>query len=96
MRLAVCRTEVRAGDMLLAYTDGVTDATGPEGVFGEGRLLEVIGRSEGRWAGLLDQVMEALALHTADAERHDDVTLLAVSRLSAPSGSQEGGRHACD
>jgi serine phosphatase RsbU (regulator of sigma subunit) len=70
---------------LLAHTDGVTDATGPDGVFGEARLLDLIAGSEGRWETLLDRVTEALATHTLGAERHDDVTLLAVSRQSSPA-----------
>ena len=69
-----------AGDMLLAYTDGVTDASGSGGAFGEERLLDVVARCTGRWETLLDRVTEALDSHMLGAERHDDITLLAVSR----------------
>ena len=87
IQMEVRRTTMLPGELLLAYTDGVTDAAGPGGVFGENRLLEVIAQSEGRWTNLLDRLTEALASHALDAERHDDVTLLSVSRLSVPDPS---------
>jgi serine phosphatase RsbU (regulator of sigma subunit) len=81
-RMEVCRTGMLPGDMLLAYTDGVTDAGGQGGAFGEERLLDVIALCAGRWETLLDRVTEALESHMLGVERHDDITLLAVSRLN--------------
>jgi serine phosphatase RsbU (regulator of sigma subunit) len=85
MQMEVGRSEMRPGDMLLAYTDGVTEASGRDGAFGEERLLAAVAGSAGRWESLLDEITGALAAHTLGAEQHDDVTLLAVSRL--PVGS---------
>ncbi len=80
MRMEVARTGMLPGDMLFVYTDGVTEAIGPDGVFGEARLVELIVSSEGRWDTLLERVTQALEAHTRDEDRHDDITLLAVRR----------------
>ena len=36
------RVELRAGDVLVLYSDGVTDTVGADGRFGEERLLEAL------------------------------------------------------
>jgi serine phosphatase RsbU (regulator of sigma subunit) len=68
------------GDLLLAYTDGVTDATGPAGVFGEARLLAAIAGCAGDWRALLDCLTTTWEAHAQGADRHDDITILMVVR----------------
>jgi serine phosphatase RsbU (regulator of sigma subunit) len=74
--------ELDAGDILLLYTDGLTEARGPSGVeFGAERVAAVLERSRGVPAA---DVVEAL-LSELDGFRQgvphaDDLTVMAVRR----------------
>jgi sigma-B regulation protein RsbU (phosphoserine phosphatase) len=73
------------GDMLVLYTDGVTEAQNPqETFFGTERLLEVVRTNLGRPAqdvqsALLAEVHEFVG----DAPQFDDIALMIVVRGSA-------------
>jgi serine phosphatase RsbU (regulator of sigma subunit) len=69
-----------AGELFLAFTDGVTEAKGAEGFFGEERLLALAAGAHASAAALLTDLDAALALHVGDHERSDDITALAVRR----------------
>lgn len=70
-------------DLLLAYTDGLTEAEGPEGFFGEDRLHRLLGAHQATApAALLAALAEAVARHGDGLERSDDLTLLAVRRAA--------------
>jgi serine phosphatase RsbU (regulator of sigma subunit) len=72
------------GDCLVAFTDGVTDAMGESGAFGEPALLDLIAASAPRQAlGVLERIQSRLALHVGSASAHDDITLLCVVRAAA-------------
>ncbi|HSV44905.1 MAG TPA: SpoIIE family protein phosphatase [Ramlibacter sp.] len=75
-------TPLAPGALLLAFTDGVTDAGGPAGqMFGEERLLGLLDSGpHATAAATLERIAAALAAHVADAPRFDDITLLAVRR----------------
>ncbi|MFO8149775.1 MAG: PP2C family protein-serine/threonine phosphatase [Trueperaceae bacterium] len=75
------------GDLLVAFTDGVTEARDPEGnEFGEGRLLEVVTAHRHADAqAVLDAVRSALDAFVAGAPTHDDCTLV-VARFRTPPG----------
>jgi phosphoserine phosphatase RsbU/P len=76
--------DLRAGDTLLLYTDGVTEARGPEGQFNEDRLVAVLeGRSE-TGAPLLDAILTAVERHAAGRRLQDDITML-VARIDGGS-----------
>lgn len=65
-------------DLLVAFTDGVTDARNRQDVrLGEAHVLELLRglRSEAP-AAIVDRVFAAVATHTGDAPRRDDLTLL--------------------
>ena len=73
--------DLRAGDLLVAFTDGVTDALDGAGEeFGEERLKEVLRAAVGASAG---EVSERLAGTMRDwignAEQHDDMTFVVVA-----------------
>jgi phosphoserine phosphatase RsbU/P len=72
---------IAPGDLLLGFTDGVTDARGEDGTpFGEARLLAALRGAEPA-ATALERVMAAVALHAGVEPAFDDVTLLALRRL---------------
>ena len=76
-------TQLRSGDKVIIYTDGLTDAASEEGVlFGTKRLLGVIGRLQNANCSDLHQgILEHLEDFTREAEQNDDVTLLVVEYL---------------
>ena len=72
------------GDILFAYTDGVTEARSPEGeLFSKGRLTKLISIPSTSVAELIRQVQEALFNHIGIAAQDDDITLLAIQRVEA-------------
>lgn len=75
-------THLQPGEMLFAYTDGVTEARNPRGEeFGVERLLDLL-RAHGDSAeGALAAVESSLRDFTAGTEAFDDVTMLAVRRV---------------
>jgi phosphoserine phosphatase RsbU/P len=74
------------GDILFCYTDGVTEAHVSGGaMFGERRMLSMIGEPTPSAAALVDRVDAALTAHYAGADPFDDITMLCVRR--APPGA---------
>jgi len=70
---------LEAGDRLVMYSDGVTEAgidAGEE--FGEGRLLRLIGRGANLSAAALVQSIMEDVVGFSGAERHDDATVVAL------------------
>jgi sigma-B regulation protein RsbU (phosphoserine phosphatase) len=79
----VGRVVLEPADMLLLYTDGVTEARDPAGAFfTEKRLLALLEKTTGSATDLLDAVVADVQAHTAGAEPSDDVTMLAVRRIA--------------
>ncbi len=76
------RTQLRAGDVLVAYSDGVTEQTNPSGEeFGTVRLQEVIAQNLRRSAaGIRDKIEAALSAFAQGTPAGDDITLLIVKR----------------
>lgn len=69
------------GDLVLAFSDGATDALSPEGEpFGAVRLAEVLAAAPPRPEDALERVLSAIAQFTRGAEPYDDITLVAVAR----------------
>jgi sigma-B regulation protein RsbU (phosphoserine phosphatase) len=80
MTFEVGRARIEPGEGLLAFTDGVTDARGVSGLYGEERLLALAGQAAPSASALLDKIESAVLAHAAGWEQADDVTLLAVRR----------------
>jgi sigma-B regulation protein RsbU (phosphoserine phosphatase) len=76
---------MEAGDRLLLYTDGVTEAleASSRDEFGEDRLAAVFRDQAAVGASastVLSAVQEALASFTKGARQHDDITLVVIER----------------
>jgi phosphoserine phosphatase RsbU/P len=79
------RCHLGPGDLLVVYTDGVTEAQDADGrFFSEERLAEVI-RADGALSsnGVVDRILAAVESFEGGAERADDITVLAVQVLGA-------------
>jgi sigma-B regulation protein RsbU (phosphoserine phosphatase) len=71
------------GHTLFAFTDGLAEARSPNGeVFGTERVREMVRGAGGAPASeLVKRVVETLQGFAGKAEPHDDLTLLAATRL---------------
>jgi serine phosphatase RsbU (regulator of sigma subunit) len=70
------------GDMLVLYTDGVTDAHNEGGAFfGQERLLDVLQANAGRPAHeVRDSLLRVVQRFTGEASQFDDITLVIAVR----------------
>lgn len=71
------------GDVLVLYTDGVTEAPNEEGKeFSGPRLADVVRTAHARApAGINDAILENVQRFTGDAPQRDDFTLVTVKRM---------------
>ena len=76
---------IAEGDLLVLYTDGITEAQNErDEFFGTHRLLEVVQAGGGRAAqDVLDAVLTAVHAFAGDTPQFDDVTLLVAVRQPA-------------
>lgn len=74
------RVALKAGDKLLLYTDGLTEAMNPAGEeFGEDRLATLVGnRGNHKATELVAEIQAAVDHHRAGREVSDDFSLLAL------------------
>src|SRR6476620_4050277 len=76
------RTQLQHGDVLVIYSDGVTEAMSPTGEeFGATRLYEVVSRNiESSAAGIRDRIESSLTKFAQGTSAADDITLVIVKR----------------
>jgi serine phosphatase RsbU (regulator of sigma subunit) len=76
------RTQLQPGDVLVIYSDGVTEASSPSGEeFGPTRLYEVVSRNvDASAAGIRDRIESALTKFAQGTRAADDITLVIVKR----------------
>jgi len=84
--------QLTAGDLLLLYTDGVTDAEDPQGnPFGTARLLDWASSQAGRLPpDVKESLLRTLGQFSGGARQGDDITVLVVQY----SGPLTGKYHA--
>ncbi|MBT8367826.1 MAG: SpoIIE family protein phosphatase [Deltaproteobacteria bacterium] len=83
MNFKIQQTQLEAGEILLGYTDGVTEANAADGsFFTMEQLLSILNKPSVSAGNLLDRIANGLQKHIGDAEQFDDITMLAVRRLS--------------
>jgi serine phosphatase RsbU (regulator of sigma subunit) len=83
----VVRYQLTPGDLLLLYTDGVTEAENKDDSFYTATRLKLLLRSAPSVSAkaLVEFVREDVGRFAAGAEQADDITLLAVRWSSAPT-----------
>jgi len=70
-------------DALVCFTDGVTEGRGPEGMFGDRRLGEVLAGSAGMAAEAIAERVTQAALEFQGGVTQDDLALLVVRVANA-------------
>jgi sigma-B regulation protein RsbU (phosphoserine phosphatase) len=82
MRYEEGRVSMHSGDVLVAYSDGITEPENDFGEFGEERLMEVVSRYRDQPLDVISaQVMLALDAWIGAEEQPDDITLVLARQL---------------
>ena len=82
VKFAIAQVQFEAGDILLGYTDGVTEGKNSDGeLFTARRLRSLLEMPSGSACELLSQIETKLFDHIDRAPQFDDITILAVQRL---------------
>src|SRR5216683_40664 len=78
------RTQLHYGDVLVIYSDGVSEAVNPAGEeFGPTRLYEVVARNmDASAGGIRDRIESALTKFCQGTPAADDITLVICKRLA--------------
>lgn len=75
-------TKFDPGDLLVAFTDGVTEARSPGGdFFGEERMLKLMVDPAASADSIVQRIAATLGEHTSGTVQSDDITLLVVRRV---------------
>ena len=81
--------DLRPGQILLLYTDGITEAHSPEGrLFGMAGLQRVLSESAGSADETIKNITREVGRHEAGGRPWDDQTLVAVQVQRAAAGSR--------
>lgn len=76
------KARMEPGDILLGYTDGVTEAVASSGAFFTMQhLVSILKTPASTATELLDRIADSLQEHIAEADQFDDITLLAIRRI---------------
>ena len=78
VRLSDTAVKLGAGDLLVLYTDGVTEARGPRGMLGSDELAAVIASCAGLDANSVAARIESAALEIQEGNPRDDIAILVV------------------
>jgi sigma-B regulation protein RsbU (phosphoserine phosphatase) len=83
---AAAHTVVRSGDLLVLYSDGITEAENPAGIpFEETGLERFLSARGGESPAVLaPAILKAVEAHAADSRFTDDLTVLVVKRAAGP------------
>ena len=84
----IARARIEPGEILLGYTDGVTEASTQEGeLFGNRRLNAIFENRFATATDLIAAIAAKVQAHTGDAEQFDDITMLAIRRSDRPKSA---------
>jgi serine phosphatase RsbU (regulator of sigma subunit) len=89
--LADVTVELDLGDVLVLYTDGVTEVrAGEQEVFGEGDLVELLRRCAGMHPDGVAQRIEDAVLAAAGGRPRDDIAVLVIGPGPHPDAADPG------
>jgi phosphoserine phosphatase RsbU/P len=79
-----CQASLHPGDVLVLFSDGVTEASDPnDQEFGEGRLAELVASLRDRPAAeIVDEIHKAVAVFSEGAPAADDITVVVARRVA--------------
>lgn len=74
------RVELRKGDVIVFYTDGITEAMNPDSdLFGEARLGRIVAEhGHLDTADLRERILREIEAFVGSADQHDDMTMILV------------------
>jgi len=80
VNLQSVKVDLKPGDVLVLYTDGVTEAINDKDEeFGEERLLQVITETRSRPAQeIMDRILAAITAFAGDRPQYDDITIMVL------------------
>jgi phosphoserine phosphatase RsbU/P len=82
MRYDEGRLQMRSGDIMVGYSDGVTEPENDFGEFGEERMMEVVAQYRNEPLHVISaQVMQALDAWIGAEEQPDDITLVLARQV---------------
>jgi sigma-B regulation protein RsbU (phosphoserine phosphatase) len=82
MKFEIQQIQIEPGDILIGYTDGVTEALSPnEEFFTKRQLLSVLEQPADSGADLVKRLKTKVFNHIQNVAPSDDITMLAVQRL---------------
>jgi sigma-B regulation protein RsbU (phosphoserine phosphatase) len=80
-KFKIRQIQLKPGDILIGYTDGVTEALSPDKkLYTKKRFLSLLENPSPSASELIDQIKADLFEHVNDAPQFDDITMLAVHR----------------
>ncbi|MGD1804866.1 GAF domain-containing SpoIIE family protein phosphatase [Dapis sp. BLCC M126] len=81
MKFEIKEVQLEPGEILIGYTDGVTEAKSPEGkLFTDKKLKELVEKPAASASELIERIKNKLFDYMEDAAQFDDITMLAVRR----------------
>jgi serine phosphatase RsbU (regulator of sigma subunit) len=78
VQLTDTAVQLGKGDVMVLYTDGVTEARGPDGMLGSDQLAAVLASCAGLDAKSVAARIESAALEIQEGNPRDDIAILAV------------------
>ncbi len=79
MEYKIQQIKLEPGDIIISYTDGVTESKNPDGqLFTDKRLIEILEQPQTSAANLIENIKTNLFTFIDDAQQFDDITMLAV------------------
>jgi sigma-B regulation protein RsbU (phosphoserine phosphatase) len=83
IKFNVGQIRIDPGDILIGYTDGVTEAMSPsQNLFGKKRFMSLLERPALNASELLVQIQQELFQHIDNAPQFDDITMIALHRVT--------------